>query len=96
MTLHANIAAARSVGLTRSQRRYLDAVAALTADGLPTTHRAVATACGVNVGAVYQQLLRLRRDGYVALELGQIRTIRLTTLGADTVRDRAGVDAAER
>ena len=96
MTLHANIAAARSVGLTRSQRRYLDAVASLTADGLPTTHRAVATVCGVNVGAVYQQLLRLRRDGYVAFELGQIRTIRLTALGAETVRDRAGVDTDGR
>ena len=96
MTLHASIAAARSVGLTSSQRRYLAAVAALTADGLPPPHRAVATVCGVNVGAVYQQLLRLRRDGYVALELGQIRTIRLTTLGADTVRDRAGVDADGR
>ena len=96
MTLHATIAAARSAGLTRSQRRYLDAVAALTSDGLPTTHRAVARREGVNVGAVYQQLLRLRRDGYIALEPGQIRTIRLTPLGADTVRDRAGVDAAER
>ena len=42
MTLHDDIAAARSIGLTRAQLRYLRAVREATADGLPTTHRAIA------------------------------------------------------
>ena len=93
--LHTTIAAARSIGLTRAQLRYLRAIRDLTADGLPTTHRAVAYRLGVVPAGVYQMLTRLRRDGLVAFNRGQTRTIRLTDAGREAAELRA-VDVRAR
>ena len=97
MTLHDDIAAARSIGLTRAQLRYLRAVREATADGLPTTHRAIAAMLDVVPAGVYQMLTRLRRDGLVEFRRGESRTIRLTDAGLeaagrepDSVREGPG------
>ena len=83
MTLHDDIASARSIGLTRAQLRYLRAVREATADGLPTTHRAIAAMLDVVPAGVYQMLTRLRRDGLVDFRKGESRTIRLTPAGLE-------------
>lgn len=94
MTLHDDIAAARSIGLTRAQLRYLRAVRDLTADGLPTTHRAIAAVLDVVPAGVYQMLTRLRRDGLVEFRRGESRTIRLTPAGVEAAgRDPESVPA---
>lgn len=95
MNLHATIESARSIGLTRAQLRYLRAIRDLTADGLPTTHRAVACRLEVVPAGVYQMLTRLRRDGLVAFNRGQTRTIRLTDAGREAAELRA-VDVRAR
>lgn len=81
-TIYDAIREARSIGLTRSQLRYLRAVRAETVDGLPATHRGLAARLRVTPGAVYAMLTRLQRDGLVSFRHGQARTIRLTEAGA--------------
>ena len=78
--------------VTRSQLRYLAAVADLTGDGPAPTFREIAFHLCVVVGAAYQQAVRLRRHGLLDWRDGQCRTLAVTPAGLKALQDRAIAD----
>ena len=65
-------------GPTPAQQATLSAIARLTGDrGYPPTMRELAEDLGVSLGAAREMLLRLRTKGWVSMDPGRARTVRV-------------------
>lgn len=67
--------------MTDAQRATIDAVLALSADGLPPTVNALMAALGVGHTATYKRILSCRRHGWIAWTPRAGRTWRVTAFG---------------